>query len=481
MIVYIRDRNGNNQKAVNAYEWKYFNDNNNKSSFKIYGRLDLDVYEGGTIIVPTPDKGNPHVSIIDTVTPDIKGGNTAIKSESVISLFDRDVIWDDDYSGSYADVLGAIIDDNFGANQDDTYFRIPWISHDFHTEADCIQPETDETGLFNFRDWLEDLESGGVVVLSAYPTDAGVTIMDIGDTADIHSLSGYGWTAGQCANWADILEKQYHREVNKLDLGQMQWVYDSEVKAFKVDRAADMKVVYDNMTYPQFSCRKYATTYYTYIYNHQETSDDLFITIDHTGKLFVRDFSTEDAGEFKTSVEGVILYYEITSHEITDISDMLAGITSQILFDSSEFTLDSETYSRKVVSKITTHIPDEEDDEIIVDTDYYLFKDGTFDTDPTHGERVIGDWAHISKTSNEVVNISAEFAKNSYEHKIVFYANSWVRASGSLIYCRMNDGRIVATRITGIEIDSKTDRIKYSCGNLKTTLAEIIQELINKE
>lgn len=145
-----------------------------------------------------------------------------------------------------------------------------------------------------------------------------------------------------------------------------------------------------------------------------------------------------------------------------------------IIFGTSNCQLENESYTVELVSKLTNHIKNE--DETYSTEDWYLFDDGTFSTDPSAGVRVKGSWKHINDASEE--DISAEFAKNQYQHKIQFYSTDDL-ISGTKVSCRMPDGKVVRSIVTCVKHSSKDDRIYYECGLLKTTLTEILGGLKN--
>lgn len=134
-------------------------------------------------------------------------------------------------------------------------------------------------------------------------------------------------------------------------------------------------------------------------------------------------------------------------------------------FNSSDFQLIQETYSSNAISKISVV----GEGEI---TDYYLFDDGSYGTDPEAGERVRGKW-EFRETSE---NIGYVFASNSDSHLIQF--RSFRRFGfGDRITTRIN-GRVTYSYINQILRDSADDRYLYKTGDVTNTAADTISELL---
>lgn len=328
MVIFIRDRDGGRQKALTCYEWDYHLDNGQNASFSVLGNL-VD-YDGGLIIVQSPEVGWRYAANITTIEPSEDGRYTKISARPMIDYLDRSVAWI--YSTSD---LGAaiedLISDNWGAAQTDELYRATWLSVAIGDHGAFSAPKTDDTGLFNVKTWLHDLESSGRLYLMAMPTDEGVTLTDGADE-------------------------------------------DSQI---------------------------------------------------------------------------------------------------QIFLGIGKNTLESESYSDTVVSKITLHTLV---GETWTATDYYLFEDGTYSTNPALGTRLRGEWKHLVK--KELVDVEAEFAKNMYEHKVVFTSDKLKRL-GSPVALRMPNGNVLHSIISSIEINSGSNLIRYTAGRLKTTLSEFMEGIRN--
>jgi len=137
--------------------------------------------------------------------------------------------------------------------------------------------------------------------------------------------------------------------------------------------------------------------------------------------------------------------------------------THNVDFGMSTFELISETYSSEAVSKIS-----------VVSggtiTDYYLFEDGSYGTDPTQGVRVKGKWEFRESADN----IGYVFASNMDSHLIQFRTKKKYSFGDKV--CVRSNGRVTYTYINQILKDSKDDRYLYKTGQLTETASETISE-----
>ena len=153
---------------------------------------------------------------------------------------------------------------------------------------------------------------------------AGVTEVAVGDTAHqipeaIRNLPGYGWSAGTAKNWVDYENKKYYHCVSSVDLGTLTWAYNpntniitARVNGIKAPTtAADRK---DGII-----CSEYPT------------SDTLGLNTSMRDKsmlhvedfIAIRDTSYSNDASFKAAMQGVMLYYELETPIVTDISNLI--------------------------------------------------------------------------------------------------------------------------------------------------------------
>jgi hypothetical protein len=145
----------------------------------------------------------------------------------------------------------------------------------------------------------------------------------------------------------------------------------------------------------------------------------------------------------------------------------------RVNFAAGEYELIEESYAATQTAKITNHTYDETSEEWSA-TDYYLFDDGSYGTDPAAGTRVRGTWRHMLKKT--IDDVETEFAKSKLQHCIKFYAAEQTRRYvGCPVTLRMPDGRVIASRITTVRVKSDECRVYYEAGLLKTRLTDMIK------
>ena len=136
----------------------------------------------------------------------------------------------------------------------------------------------------------------------------------------ILNLPGYGWSAGNVRNEVNWENKQYHKRVGKVDLGTLEYRYDTNNIRF-IAGLADVLTKEKN---DKINC---ISTFYTatsgdIFDNSKET--DLIIRVDeNANQIYIRNLSYADATTFKNAMSGIILYYELAEEQITDISNLI--------------------------------------------------------------------------------------------------------------------------------------------------------------
>lgn len=165
-----------------------------------------------------------------------------------------------------------------------------------------------------------------------YPYNAGEIVsagteeVAVGDTActipeAIRNLPGYGWSAGTAKNYVDYENKRYVQCVSSVDLGTLTWTAGESV-SFKTHHLAGQKLTKSYSIAPNFICPKYSTK--TQNESWGKTSiTGISATSNVNGYIYVNDTSYTDATTFKQAMSGVMLYYELETPIVTDISDLL--------------------------------------------------------------------------------------------------------------------------------------------------------------
>lgn len=143
----------------------------------------------------------------------------------------------------------------------------------------------------------------------------------------IRNLPGYGWSAGTARNYIDYEDKKYVQCVNSVDLGTLNWKLNTTSGVGEhfygiVDRTKFKYLGAPGTTVHNILCSKYLT-----VSRSQNVFVDKTITLDGANtaisQIQVKDTAYPDATAFKQAMQGVILYYELATPIITDISDLI--------------------------------------------------------------------------------------------------------------------------------------------------------------
>ena len=161
---------------------------------------------------------------------------------------------------------------------------------------------------------------------------AGVTEVAVGETTHpipetIKALPGYGWSAGTARNYVNYENKKYYQCVGSVDLGTLDWKFNTSsgvgnhfygsVKHFNFKYLGAFGTTVYNVL-----CSKYRT-----VSRSSSVFVDKTITIDGVNAIVsqvqVKDTAYTDAAAFKQAMQGVMLYYELATPIVTDISTMI--------------------------------------------------------------------------------------------------------------------------------------------------------------
>lgn len=198
------------------------------------------------------------------------------------------------------------------------------ITHQFETDSNTAYVKTIPTGAK-----LMSVKSigGHSEVIGGEIVSAGVTEVAVGDTTHpipeaIKALPGYGWSAGTARNYVDYENKKYYQCVQSVNLETLTWTKGESV-SFKTHHLAGQKLTKSYSIAPNFICPKYSTK--TQNESWGKTSiTGISATSNVGGYIYVNDTSYADAAAFKQAMQGVMLYYELETPIVTDISTMLA-------------------------------------------------------------------------------------------------------------------------------------------------------------
>lgn len=191
-------------------------------------------------------------------------------------------------------------------------------------------------GIGNEPSTVEEFEK--MFPATYYPYNAGEIVsagteeVAVGDTAHkipeaIRNLPGYGWSAGTARNYVDYENKQYHQCVGSVDLETLDWKFNTSSGVgnhfYGSVKHLNFKYLgaFGTTTYNAL-CSKYRT-----VARSSNVFVDKTITIDGVGdrvsQIQIKDTAYTDAAAFKQAMQGVILYYELATPIVTDISTMI--------------------------------------------------------------------------------------------------------------------------------------------------------------
>ena len=142
----------------------------------------------------------------------------------------------------------------------------------------------------------------------------------------IRALPGYGWSAGTARNYVDYENKRYVQCVNSVDLGTLDWEFNttSAVGNHFYAPAKHLNFKYLGVfgtTIYNALCSKYRT-----VARSSNVFVDKTLTIDGVtvvSQIQVKDTAYPDATAFKQAMSGVMLYYELANPIVTDISTLI--------------------------------------------------------------------------------------------------------------------------------------------------------------
>lgn len=153
------------------------------------------------------------------------------------------------------------------------------------------------------------------------PYDDGLIAYPIPEA--IRNLPGYGWSAGTAKNWVDYENKKYVQCVNSVDLGTLNWVAgDSGKVGFQTSQVTGQKLTKNYNILPNIICSKYLAKTQNAMWGKTSVTG-ITTNASVDGYVYVNDTSYTDATAFKQAMQGVILYYELATPIVTDISSLI--------------------------------------------------------------------------------------------------------------------------------------------------------------
>lgn len=139
----------------------------------------------------------------------------------------------------------------------------------------------------------------------------------------IRNLPGYGWSAGTARNYVDYENKRYVQCVNSVDLGTFEWLYRPEQQRFyAIADSITGKFSESFGIVPNIVVAKYDIVCFNDI---TTKTDNMRASAVKTANdyITIRNTAYTDATTFKQAMQGVILYYELATPIVTDISSLI--------------------------------------------------------------------------------------------------------------------------------------------------------------
>lgn len=137
--------------------------------------------------------------------------------------------------------------------------------------------------------------------------------------AEVQALDGYGeGLSADCCNYIDWDEMQFIKKVGKVDMGTLAWSYSSSTGCLSssiLPVASAIKA--------SGKCIAYSVVPKDY---RDLESGEMIVrdpAYSSSAILVVKDSYYTDGETFKAAMSGVMLYYELATPEITNISDIL--------------------------------------------------------------------------------------------------------------------------------------------------------------
>lgn len=141
----------------------------------------------------------------------------------------------------------------------------------------------------------------------------------------IRNLPGYGWSAGTAKNWVDYENKRYVQCVNSVDLGTLSWTAgggSNIVFVASSQKIRGQKLSYNSTIASNILCSKYLAKSQNEVWS-DATPVGIATNATIDGYVYVNDTSYTDVTTFKQAMSGVMLYYELESPIVTDISTLI--------------------------------------------------------------------------------------------------------------------------------------------------------------
>ena len=139
----------------------------------------------------------------------------------------------------------------------------------------------------------------------------------------IKALPGYGWSAGTARNYVDYENKRYVQCVSSVDLGTLNWVAGNSGKVgFQTSQVTGQKLTKNYNILPNIICSKYLAKTQNAMWGKTSVTG-ITTNANVDGYVYLNDTAYTDAAAFQQAMQGVMLYYELESPIVTDISTLI--------------------------------------------------------------------------------------------------------------------------------------------------------------
>lgn len=138
----------------------------------------------------------------------------------------------------------------------------------------------------------------------------------------IRNLPGYGWSAGTARNYVDYENKRYVQCVSSVDLGTLTFTLINGRFFVHTSNSFDGLIKKPSSTTQCLNAICSQFTAISYADNWADHTVTCYVTENEKRILFI-DSAYTDAAAFKQAMQGVIMYYELATPIVTDISTLI--------------------------------------------------------------------------------------------------------------------------------------------------------------
>lgn len=148
---------------------------------------------------------------------------------------------------------------------------------------------------------------------------------------EIQALEGYGWGINDtCYNYIDFENKKFIQKVARVDLGSLNWNYDSTQQYSSFYNSGDIGAKSQIVGTPN----AIISNNYDLVASNGLRDNNKAYTL-YNGKVYAQDSDYNSGTAFKTAMSGVYLYYELATPIETDISSYLPADFNKILTNNN--------------------------------------------------------------------------------------------------------------------------------------------------